>query len=393
MKKNVMNILLTVLLSMAVFAQSQKNGLVNDSNVRVRAEPNLNSEILYKVHRGYFVNILEKSEHKEKIGDMEAYWYKIRKLPMGEGWMYGYYLDIGGVEQTDEVFLLDKTETDFVFVEGGNYTLDNLCEPIEVSSFYMQEHEVTMRDWILFTQEALPSFEWSGVRTIVTIDTPDNNTYDFDYDFPINKVRFHEIFLYCNWLSKKRGLEPVYTIIENKEDKHNPFFQWDRSANGYRLPTELEWIYAALGGNKSKGYIYAGSNEADEVAWFYENSDTILIEDLKHSDSEWVNKDPHKVMQKLPNELGLYDMSGSVSEWTLHEPSKYEQEILQRDKPPHTVYSSLGVNNIDDSIIYERVALGGNWLTREEDLSNFNRDDDYEYPRSVEGIRLVRNAE
>ena len=67
----------------------------------------------------------------------------------------------------------------------------------------------------------------------------------------------------------------------------------------YRLPTEAEWEYAARGGEQSKGYEYAGSNEPDSVAWHKKNS----------------GKVKHPVGQKQPNELGLYDMSGNVKEW------------------------------------------------------------------------------
>ncbi|MBQ0031159.1 MAG: formylglycine-generating enzyme family protein [Bacteroidales bacterium] len=67
----------------------------------------------------------------------------------------------------------------------------------------------------------------------------------------------------------------------------------------YRLPTSGEWQFAASGGQKSKNFKYAGSNDINEVAWYGENS----------------GGTPHPVGQKQPNELGLYDMSGNVSEW------------------------------------------------------------------------------
>ena len=65
------------------------------------------------------------------------------------------------------------------------------------------------------------------------------------------------------------------------------------------MPTEAEWEFAARGGNKSKGYKYAGSNNIDSVAWYDGNS----------------GNETHPVAQKQPNELGLYDMSGNVYEW------------------------------------------------------------------------------
>ena len=67
----------------------------------------------------------------------------------------------------------------------------------------------------------------------------------------------------------------------------------------FRLPTEAQWEYAARGGNKSKGSIYSGSNEIDEVAWYWDNSSFTT----------------HPVKTKAPNELGIYDMSGNVWEW------------------------------------------------------------------------------
>jgi formylglycine-generating enzyme required for sulfatase activity len=77
------------------------------------------------------------------------------------------------------------------------------------------------------------------------------------------------------------------------------------TGKNYRLPTEAEWEFAARGGNKSKGYTYSGSNDANKVAWYYDNNRT----DNNRSGKTNV------IGTKAPNELGIYDMSGNVAEW------------------------------------------------------------------------------
>lgn len=110
---------------------------------------------------------------------------------------------------------------------------------------------------------------------------------------PVERVSWYNAVEFCNALSKKDGLTPCYS--KNSAGK----WTWDKNTDGWRLPTESEWRWAAIGGLKSKGYKYSGSNNADEVAWFVYNG----------------SSGPGDVGTKLPNELGLYDMSGNVEEW------------------------------------------------------------------------------
>ena len=103
------------------------------------------------------------------------------------------------------------------------------------------------------------------------------------------------------------GYTPVYLLngeadvtkwnYKPHEDKEvNGYIEQNLSANGFRLPTLKEWQYAARGG---ENYIYSGSNELDEVAWYVDNSNGVT----------------HPVSSKKPNGYGLYDMSGNVDEW------------------------------------------------------------------------------
>ena len=183
--------------------------------------------------------------------------------------------------QMDEA---EKSQIEYVLVEGGTFKKGR--ESTTVDSFYMCVHEVTQKEYYVVMEKNPSKYKYDGLPVD---NSPTKSWYDY---LPVENVNWYDTLEYCNALSEQEGLTPCYTI-------NGPFAKCNFNASGYRLPTEAEWEYAARGGNKSYGYNYSGSNSLGNVAWYSKNSGGI----------------PHVVKTKVPNELGIYDMSGNVAEW------------------------------------------------------------------------------
>ena len=164
-------------------------------------------------------------------------------------------------------------------------------------------------------------------------------------------------------------ISPAYRISESTDPEVWRFSNWDAmeivaDSNGYRLPTEAQWEYAAKGGDGSPGnYTYSGSNNADDVAWYGDNSNSMT----------------HEVGKKAPNGLGLYDMSGNVDEWCL---DYYVQDS----------YTSDNIRRWYKDNKECRVARGGGWLLSAKYVRSACRvSDNYMHEGYYDvGFRLVR---
>jgi len=137
----------------------------------------------------------------------------------------------------------------------------------------------------------------------------------------------------------------------------------------FQLPTEAQWEYAAKGGNKSKGYLYSGSNNIADVAWFAGNAD---------------NKS-HRVAQRKPNELGLFDMTGNMWEFCLDDMSKGFYKNSPKDNP-------LNLHSKEQTKTTMKVIRGGGYEFSANESQVFRRDGATSNVRMPDiGFRLVIN--
>ena len=172
---------------------------------------------------------------------------------------------------------------------------------------------------------------------------------------PVEQISWLDVIHFCNRLSRQQEFDPCYEI-------QNDQVVWNQQANGYRLPTEAEWEYLAKDNQEEQKY--SGSNDPEEVAWFFKNAEN----------------QSHCVGQKYPNTFGMYDMSGNVWEWCWDGyMSRYD---AKKQIDPIGSDASL------------RVLRGGGFESDQESIrvtmrGRFEKD----YTWKCLGFRLVRNGE
>ena len=237
---------------------------------------------------------------------------------------YGYPKEV-----KTETFTVNGTSFTMVAVEGGTFNMGGTSEQggayddempthqVTLSSFCIGQTEVTQALWkavmgyspLLLTNEPWGKEQASGSRSSEPTSIGFNFATQVGDDYPAYYISWDDCQAFLKRLSGLTG-------------------------RTFRMPTEAEWEYAARGGNKSKGYRFAGSNVIEEVASY--------------------NKHTHdKVGTKQPNELGLYDMSGSVFEWCSDWYGNYSPEAQTNPTGPETgqwrICRGGAANTIEDA--------------------------------------------
>lgn len=165
-----------------------------------------------------------------------------------------------------ETFTVNGVSFKMIYVEGGTFTMGATFEQTNAYEDEKPAHRVTLSSYYI------GEFEVTEELYLAVMGS--NPSYFIGAKLPVERVTWANCQAFATKLSELTG-------------------------RTFKLPTEAQWEYAARGGKYSQGFVYPGSNNVNEVAWHASNS----------------SSKTHEVGQKLPNELGIYDMGGNVAEW------------------------------------------------------------------------------
>lgn len=249
------------------------------------------------LHIAYSSNFFEVSIHQDRCP-----WYESFELIHVDGG--SFYMGAQSADPTGQNYNVDA------------FSVESPVHKVNVNSFDISAFEVTQEQWV----EAMgynPSVSQLGGK------------------YPVENISWNDVQEFVKKLNELSGKE-------------------------YRLPTEAEWEYAAIGGIHQNSYQFSGADIASSVAWFYSNSGSMI----------------HEVGQKLPNSLGIYDMTGNVSEWVYDWFSEYDW--IELDNPVGSTNGTLKINR------------GGSCITSSKNCRNTYRNLNSPDDKSGEiGFRLL----
>lgn len=276
--------------------------------------------------------------------------------------------DLSKTQSLNDSSITNKPQ--LIFVKGGDFIMGSAKEQasyslsdelptvhVKLDDFWIGKYEITNAQYAEFLSDKGNQIEggasWYKLDKYALIEKVNKSSFIPKpglANHPVSNITWYGASAYCLWLSEKTG-------------------------QYYRLPTEAEWEYAARGGQKSKGYLYSGSNNAKEIAWSYEYA--------ANSKTGWgfkQNVGTHPVGLKLPNELGIHDMSGNLKEWCL---DFYQSKLIERKNPKGAEFGSV------------KVLRGGSWDNKVKSSRVSARNSSYQIDGFLvnKGFRVVREKE
>ena len=302
----------------------ERNGLFTSELLKFIKEPGATlSQILINAKKGVYErssNSQMPAEYNQLLGEFR-FTNKLETNPIPQK---GSPVSVPKLVEN-----IDINRSKYITVQGATFKMglngqsadERPAHDVKVDNFLISKFEVSISEWKAFC-------------TAINKDMPSLPDWELPPTAPIVGISWYDAIEYCNWLSIKSNLVPCY-------EKNGKEVEWNRQANGYRLPTEAEWEFAARGGKNTKNTIFAGSVDPNMVGWYSENSESL----------------PHKSGTKQANEIGLSDMSGNVWEWSWDRYSETYYRVSPRENPDGPTSGST------------KVLRGGSWLSNDTRVS------------------------